>query len=159
MVVIIWKNWFTCTGRRKVEAWQNSVSFTFLFFHSLLPDCHRYLLQEETLQRCKEDEEKRTEITTHFQSMLGEIQSQIELHSTRNEKLCRENVNLTDKLENLMTQCERREEVRGHRSTLHIKMYFQISLNKKQNFRVTSDEFFLFDSLVNWSIDPPIHSL
>lgn len=68
------------------------------------------VLREETLQRCKEDEEKRTEITTHFQSMLGEIQSQIELHSARNEKLCRENVNLTDKLENLMTQCERREE-------------------------------------------------
>ncbi|CAI5684737.1 unnamed protein product [Oreochromis niloticus] len=68
------------------------------------------VLREETLQRCKEDEEKRTEITTHFQSMLGEIQSQIELHSARNEKLCRENINLTDKLENLMTQCERREE-------------------------------------------------
>uniref|UniRef100_A0A3Q2VSL5 Uncharacterized protein n=1 Tax=Haplochromis burtoni TaxID=8153 RepID=A0A3Q2VSL5_HAPBU len=68
------------------------------------------VLREETLQRCKEDEEKRTEITTHFQSMLGEIQSQIELHSARNEKLCGENVNLTDKLENLMTQCERREE-------------------------------------------------
>ncbi|XP_030577492.1 beta-taxilin isoform X1 [Archocentrus centrarchus] len=68
------------------------------------------VLREETLQRCKEDEEKRTEITTHFQSMLSEIQSQIELHSARNEKLCRENINLTDKLENLMTQCERREE-------------------------------------------------
>merc|ERR1719498_1140163 len=49
-------------------------------------------------------------MTLHFQTMLTEIQAQIEQHSTRNDKLCRENVNLTEKLESLMNQCEMREE-------------------------------------------------
>ncbi|XP_049913885.1 alpha-taxilin isoform X1 [Epinephelus moara] len=71
---------------------------------------HYNALREETLQRCREDEEKRTEITSHFQTMLTEIQAQIEQHSNRNDKLCLENSNLTDKLESLMTQCEMREE-------------------------------------------------
>ncbi|XP_041832474.1 alpha-taxilin isoform X1 [Melanotaenia boesemani] len=67
-------------------------------------------IREETLQRCREDEEKRKEMSSHFQEMLTEIQAQIEQHSARNDKLRLENCNLTDKLENLMTQCERREE-------------------------------------------------
>lgn len=49
----------------------------------------------------------------HFQTKLVEIQAQIEQHSTRNDKLCRDNANLTDKLESLVNQCELREEVRG----------------------------------------------
>lgn len=74
--------------------------------------------QEETLKRCREDEEKRNEMTSHFQMMLTEIQAQIEQHSSRNDKLCQENSNLTDKLESLMNQCEKREEVKGgQRST------------------------------------------
>lgn len=73
------------------------------------------VLQEETLQRCREDEEKRKEITCHFQDMLTEIQAQIELHSARNDNLCRENSNLTEKLESLMSQYEKREEVRRTR--------------------------------------------
>ncbi|XP_028252646.1 beta-taxilin isoform X2 [Parambassis ranga] len=84
---------------------------------------HYNVLREETLQRCREDEEKRTEITTHFQSMLTEIQTQIEHHSARNDKLCCENTNLTEKLESLMTQCERREEslekINKHRDLQH----------------------------------------
>ncbi|XP_070781839.1 alpha-taxilin [Enoplosus armatus] len=71
---------------------------------------HYSTLREETLQRCREDEEKRTELTGHFQMMLTEIQAQIEQHSARNDKLCHENSNLTDKLESLMNQCEMREE-------------------------------------------------
>ncbi|XP_047429243.1 beta-taxilin isoform X2 [Mugil cephalus] len=71
---------------------------------------HYNMLREETLQRCREDEEKRREITSHFQDMLNEIQIQIEQHSTRNDKLCHENSSLTDKLESLMSQCEKREE-------------------------------------------------
>uniref|UniRef100_A0A8C2XLE2 Taxilin beta n=1 Tax=Cyclopterus lumpus TaxID=8103 RepID=A0A8C2XLE2_CYCLU len=71
---------------------------------------HYGVLREETLQRCKEDEEKRTDITSHFQMMLTDIQAQIEQHSTRNDRLCHENSSLTDKLEGLMSQCETREE-------------------------------------------------
>ncbi|XP_029351613.1 beta-taxilin-like isoform X1 [Echeneis naucrates] len=71
---------------------------------------HYSTLREDTIQRCREDEEKRKEMTSHFQDMLTEIQAQIEQHSSRNDKLCHENANLTDKLESLMNQCELREE-------------------------------------------------
>ncbi|XP_044025670.1 gamma-taxilin isoform X1 [Siniperca chuatsi] len=71
---------------------------------------HYNTLREEAFQRCREDEEKRKEMTSHFQMMLTEIQAQIEQHSARNDKLCHENSNLTDKLESLMNQCEMREE-------------------------------------------------
>jgi len=67
-------------------------------------------LKEETLARCREDEEKRTEISEHFQSTLVDIQAQIEQHSNRNQKLCNENAQLADKLDSLMTQYENREE-------------------------------------------------
>ncbi|XP_020797301.2 LOW QUALITY PROTEIN: alpha-taxilin [Boleophthalmus pectinirostris] len=67
-------------------------------------------LREETIERCREDEKKRNEMTSHFQEMLTEIQSQIEQHNARNDKLCTENNNLTEKLESLMSQCELREE-------------------------------------------------
>uniref|UniRef100_A0A3B4T8J3 Beta-taxilin-like n=1 Tax=Seriola dumerili TaxID=41447 RepID=A0A3B4T8J3_SERDU len=84
---------------------------------------HYSTLREETLQRCREDEEKRKEITSHFQKMLTEIQAQIEQHSARNDKLCNENANLTDKLESLMNQCELREEslekINKHRDLQH----------------------------------------
>ncbi|XP_008395308.1 beta-taxilin [Poecilia reticulata] len=72
---------------------------------------HHGALREETLRRCREDEEKRSDITNHFQETLEEIQAQIELHSGRNDKLRQENANLNDKLENLMSQYERREEL------------------------------------------------
>lgn len=65
------------------------------------------------MQRCREDEERRTEMASHFQAKLTDIQTQIEQHSARNDKLCRENANLTDKLELLVNQCEVRDEVRG----------------------------------------------
>ncbi|XP_047244724.1 beta-taxilin isoform X1 [Girardinichthys multiradiatus] len=84
---------------------------------------HYSALREETLQRCREDEEKRNEITNHFQEMLTEIQAQIEQHSVRNDKLHHENANLTDKLESLMNQYERREEslekINKHRDLQH----------------------------------------
>ncbi|XP_068424986.1 beta-taxilin-like isoform X1 [Clinocottus analis] len=84
---------------------------------------HYGALREETLQRRREDEDKRTEITSHFQAMLTEIQTQIQQHSTRNDKLCSENSSLTDKLEGLMSQCEMREEslekMNRHRELQH----------------------------------------
>ncbi|XP_031656361.1 alpha-taxilin isoform X1 [Oncorhynchus kisutch] len=71
---------------------------------------HNKTLKEETLARCCEDEEKRREITTHFQSTLTDIQAQIEQHSNRNNKLCLENANLADKLKHIISQYEQREE-------------------------------------------------
>ncbi|KAI9535676.1 hypothetical protein NQZ68_042276 [Dissostichus eleginoides] len=70
---------------------------------------HNKTLKEETLQRCREDDLKRKEITTHFQGTLGEIQAQIEEHSGRNTKLCEENGSLAEKLKGLITQYDQRE--------------------------------------------------
>ncbi|XP_014887165.1 beta-taxilin-like, partial [Poecilia latipinna] len=64
---------------------------------------------EETLQRCREDDLKRKEITTHFQGTLSDIQAQIEEHSSRNTKLCQENGALAEKLKALIAQYDQRE--------------------------------------------------
>ncbi|KAG7465716.1 hypothetical protein MATL_G00156460 [Megalops atlanticus] len=71
---------------------------------------HNKTLKEETLQRCREDDLKRKEITTHFQSTLTDIQAQIEEHSDRNTKLCKENSDLAEKLKSLIAQYDKREE-------------------------------------------------
>ncbi|TRY83518.1 hypothetical protein DNTS_016239 [Danionella cerebrum] len=65
---------------------------------------HNKTLKEETLQRCREDDLKRKEITAHFQSTLSDIQTQIEEHSSRNDKLCQENRDLAEKLKDLITK-------------------------------------------------------
>ncbi|XP_069016668.1 beta-taxilin-like isoform X3 [Embiotoca jacksoni] len=70
---------------------------------------HNKTLKEETLQRCREDDLKRKEITTHFQGTLSEIQAQIEEHSSRNTKLCQENSALAEKLKGLIAQYDQRE--------------------------------------------------
>uniref|UniRef100_A0A8C5Q298 Taxilin beta n=1 Tax=Leptobrachium leishanense TaxID=445787 RepID=A0A8C5Q298_9ANUR len=71
---------------------------------------HNKTLKEETLQRVREDEEKRKEITNHFQSTLTDIQTQIEQQSERNNKLCHENEDLAEKLKSIVDQYEDREE-------------------------------------------------
>ncbi|XP_055010505.1 LOW QUALITY PROTEIN: taxilin beta b [Boleophthalmus pectinirostris] len=70
---------------------------------------HNKTLKEETLQRCREDDLKRKEITSHFQGTLTEIQAQIEEHSTRNTRLLQENSALAEKLKGLITQYDARE--------------------------------------------------
>ncbi|KAG9347532.1 hypothetical protein JZ751_005100 [Albula glossodonta] len=72
---------------------------------------HNKNLKEESLQRCRDDEMKRKEITNHFQSTLTDIQAQIEEHSNRNTKLCQENGALAEKLQSIINQYEQREEV------------------------------------------------
>uniref|UniRef100_A0A8C5LH34 Taxilin beta n=1 Tax=Jaculus jaculus TaxID=51337 RepID=A0A8C5LH34_JACJA len=71
---------------------------------------HNRTLKEETLQRAREEEEKRKEITSHFQTTLTDIQAQIEQQSERNMKLCQENTELAEKLKSIIDQYELREE-------------------------------------------------
>ncbi|XP_006834681.1 PREDICTED: beta-taxilin [Chrysochloris asiatica] len=71
---------------------------------------HNKTLKEETLQRARDEEEKRKEITSHFQSTLTDIQTQIEQQSDRNMKLCQENTELAEKLKSIIDQYELREE-------------------------------------------------
>eukprot|EP00066_Takifugu_rubripes_P023760 XP_011613026.1 PREDICTED: beta-taxilin-like [Takifugu rubripes] len=70
---------------------------------------HNKTLKEETLQRCREDDLKRKEITTHFQGTLSDIQAQIEEHSNTNTKLCQENGALAEKLKELISKYDQRE--------------------------------------------------
>lgn len=63
------------------------------------------------LQRSLQDEQKRQEITTQFQGTLTDIQGQIAHHSDHNAKLCQENSKLAEKLKEIITQYEIREEV------------------------------------------------
>lgn len=72
-----------------------------------------FLLQDEGVQRTRLEEEKRKEVTTHFQSTLNDIQTQMEQHNERNASLRQENGELAEKLKKLYEQYKLREEVRG----------------------------------------------
>uniref|UniRef100_A0AAY4B873 Uncharacterized protein n=1 Tax=Denticeps clupeoides TaxID=299321 RepID=A0AAY4B873_9TELE len=76
---------------------------------------HNKALKEETLQQCREEDLKRKAITTRFQNTLADIQVQIEEHSSRNTTLCKENIDLAEKLKSLITQYDHREKVFKHR--------------------------------------------
>ncbi|XP_078413601.1 beta-taxilin [Cetorhinus maximus] len=71
---------------------------------------HNKTLKEESLQRARVEEEKRKEVTKHFQDTLLDIQSQIDQHSQRNIKLCEENTELANKLKSIIDQYDTREE-------------------------------------------------
>lgn len=69
-------------------------------------------LQEENAQRSREYEEQRKEAMLHFQMTLSDIEVQMEQHSSHNNKLRQENMELAEKLKKLIEQYELREEVR-----------------------------------------------
>ncbi|XP_072369820.1 beta-taxilin isoform X2 [Scyliorhinus torazame] len=71
---------------------------------------HNKTLKEESLQRARVEEEKRKDVTKHFQDTLLDIQSQIDQHSQRNFKLCEENTELGSKLKSIIEQYDSREE-------------------------------------------------
>ncbi|MGH0183754.1 UNVERIFIED_CONTAM: hypothetical protein FKN15_012727 [Acipenser sinensis] len=71
---------------------------------------HNRTLKEEGVQRTREEEEKRKEVTSHFQVTLNDIQVQMEQHNKHNGKLRQENVELAEKLKKLIEQYELREE-------------------------------------------------
>ncbi|XP_054251473.1 alpha-taxilin [Indicator indicator] len=71
---------------------------------------HNRSLKEEGVQRAREEEEKRKEVTSHFQVTLNDIQLQMEQHNERNSKLRQENLELAERLKKLIEQYELREE-------------------------------------------------
>ncbi|XP_045154902.1 alpha-taxilin isoform X3 [Echinops telfairi] len=71
---------------------------------------HNRSLKEEGVQRAREEEEKRKEVTSHFQVTLNDIQLQMEQHNERNSKLRQENTELAERLKKLIEQYELREE-------------------------------------------------
>ncbi|KAM4744055.1 gamma-taxilin isoform 1-T1 [Anableps anableps] len=71
---------------------------------------HNKTLKEENAQRSREYEEQRKEAMLHFQMTLGDIEVQMEQHSSHNAKLRQENMELAEKLKKLIEQYELREE-------------------------------------------------
>uniref|UniRef100_A0A8C6PK17 Taxilin alpha n=1 Tax=Nothobranchius furzeri TaxID=105023 RepID=A0A8C6PK17_NOTFU len=71
---------------------------------------HNRTLKEEGVQRTRLEEEKRKEVTSHFQSTLNDIQAQMEQHNERNASLRQENAELAEKLKKLYEQYKLREE-------------------------------------------------
>ncbi|XP_029919321.1 alpha-taxilin isoform X3 [Myripristis murdjan] len=71
---------------------------------------HNRTLKEEGMQRTRLEEEKRKEVTSHFQVTLNDIQTQMEQHNERNASLRQENAELAEKLKKLYEQYKLREE-------------------------------------------------
>ncbi|XP_066529737.1 alpha-taxilin isoform X1 [Hoplias malabaricus] len=71
---------------------------------------HNRTLKEDGVQRARQEEEKRKEVTSHFQVTLNDIQAQMEQHNERNANLRQENMELAEKLKKLIEQYELREE-------------------------------------------------
>ncbi|XP_022089846.1 alpha-taxilin-like isoform X2 [Acanthaster planci] len=71
---------------------------------------HNKTIKEESLQRSKEEEEKRKEVSAKFQQTINDITTQMQENHTRNLKLKEENLDLATKLKSLVEQYERREE-------------------------------------------------
>nr|XP_057903172.1 alpha-taxilin isoform X2 [Doryrhamphus excisus] len=71
---------------------------------------HNRTLKEEGIQRTRLEEEKRKEVTSHFQVTLNDIQVQMEQHNERNASLRQENTELAEKLKKLYEQYKLREE-------------------------------------------------
>ncbi|XP_023200620.1 alpha-taxilin [Xiphophorus maculatus] len=71
---------------------------------------HNRTLKEEGIQRTRLEEEKRKEVTSHFQATLNDIQTQMEQHNERNASLRQENAELAEKLKKLYEQYKLREE-------------------------------------------------
>ncbi|CAJ1084177.1 Alpha-taxilin [Xyrichtys novacula] len=71
---------------------------------------HNRTLKEEGVQRTRLEEEKRKEVTSHFQVTLNDIQAQMEQHNERNSSLRQENTELAEKLKKLYEQYKLREE-------------------------------------------------
>ena len=71
---------------------------------------HNQVIRQESLQRAREEDEKRKEISGKFQTTIGEIQQQMQDHHERNTKLREENQELAGKLKKFIEQYETREK-------------------------------------------------
>lgn len=71
---------------------------------------HNQVIRQESLQRAREEDEKRKEISNKFQSTITEIQQQMTDHHDRNLKLREENQELAGKLKKFIEQYEVREK-------------------------------------------------
>lgn len=71
---------------------------------------HNRLVKDESAARAKEDDEKRKEVASKFQTTINDIQQQMNEHYQKNTTLREENMELTTKLKGLIEQYELREQ-------------------------------------------------
>lgn len=71
---------------------------------------HNKLIKEESVQRAREEEEKRREISAKFQTTIADIQMQMTDNHEKNVKLREENADLAGKLKKFIEQHELREQ-------------------------------------------------
>lgn len=74
-------------------------------------------MQEDSLKRVQEAEDKRLEMTNKFQSTLTEIATVMQQNSEKNNKLRDDNMDMSSRLKNVVEQYELREQVNGAVST------------------------------------------
>ncbi|XP_054992338.1 beta-taxilin [Sorex araneus] len=125
---------------------------------------HNKTLKEETLQRAREEEEKRKDITNHFQSTLTDIQAQIEQQSERNMRLCQENTELAEKLKSIIDQYELREEhldkIFKHRELqqklVDAKLEQAQELMKESEERHAREKEYLMNQAAEWKLQAQV---
>lgn len=71
---------------------------------------HNKIIKEESIKRAKEDDEKRKEISAQFNNTIGEIQTQMNENTERNNKLRQENENLAAQLKAFISSIELRDQ-------------------------------------------------
>ncbi|CAB3996791.1 alpha-taxilin [Paramuricea clavata] len=71
---------------------------------------HNRLMKEECDHRTKVEETKRQELSTKFQSSIGEITNQMQDNHSKNQQLKTDNAELAAKLKGLVDQYEMREQ-------------------------------------------------
>ncbi|XP_078262025.1 alpha-taxilin isoform X2 [Rhinoraja longicauda] len=125
---------------------------------------HNKTLKEESLQRAREEEEKRKEVTNHFQDTLVDIQTQIDQHTQRNIKLGEENVELAGKLQTIIEQYESREEhfkkIVKHRDLQQqladAKLRQEQELKKEADERHGEEREYLLTQAAEWKLQTNI---
>ncbi|CAH8605836.1 unnamed protein product [Heterobilharzia americana] len=68
------------------------------------------IIQEESLSRARAEDEKRREVSDHFQTSITGIQNQLCEYQSKNLELRKENQDLAEKLGEFIKQHEKREE-------------------------------------------------
>lgn len=67
--------------------------------------------QDESIQKIREEEQKRKEVSSKFQTTLNEITELMKQDSDKTMKLRDDNVDMTSKLKSIYEQYEIREQV------------------------------------------------
>jgi hypothetical protein len=69
------------------------------------------VLQDESLLKIREEEEKRKEVSAKFQTTLNEITALMQQNNEKNSKLREDNLEITKKFKTVCEQYELREQV------------------------------------------------